>query len=220
MSIVLGRRSLRPGQLGQPVEVGAHHRVLAEASGMRSRRFSSLRACVSTSSGMPAACRWPRAARRSRLRPAAAFAELLLDLAFSCSRRMYSRWRLVERFLGLLADLLRQAQHLDALPASFAQHLVQTRSDTSNGLQDLLLLRGADVDDVGDKVRQHGRRLELVHCAGKLLGRIWQQRHRLPGPLAQLMDTGGEFGRQGFRVCRSPQCVRQGTGSRPGVHKP
>ncbi len=44
--LVLGR----PGQLDQPFEIGARHRIFAGASGMRSSRASSFLACASTSS--------------------------------------------------------------------------------------------------------------------------------------------------------------------------
>ena len=85
----------------------------AAASGMRSSRRSSLRAWSSTSSGIRP-WRSPRELGDLCGLALLAFAELALDRRHLLAQQ-HLALALVERGLGLLADLLRQAQDLDAL---------------------------------------------------------------------------------------------------------
>ena len=106
---------------------------------------------------------------------------------------MCSRWRPCERFLGLLADLLGQAQDLDLLRED-AQQLVQALLDVE-GLEQVLLLGRREVGGVGDEIGKRRGRLNLVDGVGKLFRQRRQQRDRLARPLLQLMHAGGDLGR-------------------------
>jgi hypothetical protein len=111
----IGFSSGGPGQLDQPVEIGAHHAVFGR--GAPACAAAGAAPCApgsSTSSGMPALAIALRRARRSpapcppRLRRAGAGSRHLLA-------QQHLALALVERGLGLPADLLRQPQHLDAV---------------------------------------------------------------------------------------------------------
>ena len=85
----------------------------ALASGMRSSRSSSFSACFSASSGMPGL--FDGLAQLGDLGAGAfALAKLLLNLAKLLAQDVLALAAL-QRFLGLLADLLGQAQDLDLL---------------------------------------------------------------------------------------------------------
>ena len=91
---------------------------------MRSRRFSSLRACFSTSSGIRASV--DRLLELRDLgRALVALAELLLDRAHLLAQQVLAVG-VADRLLGALVDLARELQHLDALREELEQ-LVEAR---------------------------------------------------------------------------------------------
>ena len=162
----------------------------ADASGMRSSRFSSFSAWFSASSGMPAL------AIASRSSAISAWPSSPSPSSFwiwrSCSRRMCSRWRPDSDSLRLLADLLGQPQHLDLL-GEVAQQLVEPFADVER-LQQILLLGRREVRDIGDEVGQRRRRLNLLDGRGDLGRQVGQQRDRLAGALLQLVHARGDLG--------------------------
>ena len=105
-----------------------------DASGMRSSRLSSLRAGLLDLLGHPRL-----GDRLGQLRDLGrllvALAELLLDVAELLAQDELAL-ALVDLLLGLLADLARQAQHLDAV-AEKLEHLVEARLQVE-GLEDVL----------------------------------------------------------------------------------
>ncbi len=155
----------------------------AEASGMRSSRFSSFSACFSASSDMPA---FSIASRSSAISAwvVLALAELLLNLAKLLAQDVLALAS-GKRFLRLLADLLGQPQHLDLL-GEIAQQLVEALDDLER-LQQVLLLGRREVGDIGDEVGERRRRLDLLD-RGRDLGRhVGQKRDR---PRARAPSAG------------------------------
>ena len=78
----------------------------AAASGMRSRRLSSLRACASASSGMFALVIASSSSASSARVPSSSPSSFWI--VFICSRRMYSRWRLST--LSLVCSLMSRVR--------------------------------------------------------------------------------------------------------------
>ena len=149
------------------------------ASGMRCSRRSSLRACSSTSFGMLGL--GDRLVELGDLGGLAllAFAELALDRRHLLAQQ-HLALALVERRLGLLADLLRQPQHLDAVGEQ-ARDLVHARGDVDR-LEDLLLLLRLHVH-VGDgEIGERAGRLDRLDGGDELGGRLRQQLQRLDAP--------------------------------------
>ena len=99
-----------------------------------------------------------------------------------------------KRFLRLLADLLRQAQHLDLL-GEIAQQLVEPLGHVE-GLEQILLLGRAQVGDIRDKVGEGRRRLDLLDRSGNLRRYVGQKRNRLARSLLQLMHACSDLGRK------------------------
>ena len=179
---------------------------------MRSRRFSSLRACSSTSGGMPAlviasassaisSAPWPSSPSSLRIWRI-------------CSRSRNLALAVVERFLGLLLDLPRELEHLDAAreqgrdalePVRELGRLQDAPASRSALTSRKLAIMSASID--GDSiawiaVRELGRRLR-------------QQRDRLDGLLLQVQRARLDIG-VGERRCRSgTRRARRGTESRP-----
>ena len=86
----------------------------------------------------------------------AALAQLLLDLAHLLAQHVLAL-ALVELLLGLLADLLGDAQHADAL-GEVLEHLVEAPLEVE-GLEQVLLVLVLDVEQVGDHVGEQRRRV-------------------------------------------------------------
>ena len=197
--LLLGQR---PRQLDQPVEIGADHAVFGRPppACARSRR-SSLRACSSTSSGISALAIALLELGHLRALPSSPLAELPLDRRHLLAQQ-HLALALVERRLGLLADLLRQPQHLDALGQQ-PRDLVHPRGEVER-LEDLLLLLGLDVHVGGDQV-------------GELRGR-----RRSPGrlPAARAAPAAGAAAPRapaaagGGSAPRSRRCAASGSGMR------
>ena len=106
------RVELRPRQRDQPVEVGARHRVLAarlghalEALQLLARVLLDLRRHAGLGD---------RLGQLRRIFALAVLAELLLDLLHLLAQHELAL-AVVDRLLGLLLDLARQLQHLDAV---------------------------------------------------------------------------------------------------------
>ena len=130
-----------PRQLDQPVEVGAHHRVLACRLGHALEALQLLARRFSTSSGI---CASAIAFSSSAIsaRALVAFAELLLDRAHLLAQQVLAVG-VADRFARALVDLARDLQHLDAARQELEQ-LVEPRLQVER-LEQRLLLLGADV---------------------------------------------------------------------------
>ena len=181
---------LRPGQLDQPIEIGADHAVLGGCLGHALEPLQLLQRLVLGFLGHAGFS--DRLAQFGNLGLAVlALAKLLLDLAKLLAQDVLTLAS-GQRFLRLLADLLGQPQHLDLL-GEVAQQLVETFADVER-LQQVLLLGRREVRDIGDEVGQRGRRLNLLDGRGDLGRQVGQQRNRLAGALLQLVHARGDLG--------------------------
>ena len=107
-----------------------------------------------------------------------AFAELALDRRHLLAQQ-HLALALVERDLGLPADLLRQPQHLDAMGEQ-PRHLLHARRDVDR-LQDLLLFLRLHVH-IGDRqVGERRRRFDRLHGGQQIRRHLRQQLDRLDG---------------------------------------
>ena len=184
-------REDRPGKLDQPIEIGADHAVLG---GRLGHALEPLQLFQRLLLGL-----LRHASLRDRLAQLGdlglavlAFAEFLLNLAQLLAQDVLAL-AAGERFLRLLADLLRQPQHLDLL-GEVAQQLVETRADVER-LEQVLLLGRSEIGHVGDEIRERRGRLHLLDGAGNLLRHVGQERNGLARPLLQLVHAGGDLGR-------------------------
>ena len=185
---------LRPGQLDQPIEIGADHAVLGRGLGHALEPLQLLARLLFGLLG--------HAGLLDRLAEfgdlglrVLALAELFLDLAELLAQDVLAL-AAGEQFLRLLADLLRQAQHLDLL-REIAQQLVEPVADIE-GLEQVLLLGRLEVRDVGDEIGERRRRLHLIDGGRDLRRHVGQQRDYLAGALLQLMHARGDLGREDF----------------------
>ena len=106
-----------------------------------------------------------------------ALAELALDRRHLLAQQ-HLALALVERRLGLPADLVRQPQDLDAVREQ-ARDLVHARGDI-DGLQDLLLLLGLHIHVGGGEIGELRAATSTTWIGGQQLGgRLRQQLHRL-----------------------------------------
>ena len=139
---------LRPRQLDQPIEVAADHGVLGARLGralkprqLLQRLLLGLLRHLGLFNGL---------AQFGDLGAGAfALAKLLLNLAKLLAQDVLALPAL-QRFLGLLADLLGQAQDFDLLRED-AQQLVQALLDVE-GLEQVLLLGRREVGGIGDEI--------------------------------------------------------------------
>ena len=181
---------LRPGQLDQPIEIGADHAVLGGCLGHALEPLELLQRLVLGFLGH--AGFGDRLAQFGNLGLAVlALAKLLLDLAKLLAQDVLALAS-GQRFLRLLADLLGQPQHLDLL-GEVAQQLVEPFAGVER-LQQVLLLGRREVRDIGDEVGQRRRRLNLLDGRGDLGRQVGQQRNRLAGALLQLVHARGDLG--------------------------
>ena len=179
MSIASGLE-LRPRQLDQPVEIGADHPVFGGRVG---HALEPLELLLGLLLGfLRHAGLVDLLAQLAELdRLLVTFAQLLLDLPELLAQDVLALLR-GERLLGLLADLLRQLQHLDALRQQ-RQHLVEALLDV-DGLEHFLLFRRLRIDDAGDEVGQRRRQFQAVDRGRHLRRDVRQQLHRLARALA------------------------------------
>lgn len=121
---------------------------------------------------------------------------------------------LVERSLGLLADLLRQPQHLDAMRQQ-PRHLLHARRDVE-GLENLLLLRRLHVH-VGDReIGQRRWRFDGLHGSQQLGRCLRQQLDRLDGLRLEMDEPGLDLGRARFGL---GQAQHAGDEERPAAQE-
>src|SRR5712672_1791214 len=174
-----------PGQLDQPLEIGADHRIF----GRRLRHpLEPLELLPGLFLGL---LRHPGLFdRRPQLgdlgRLLVSLAELLLDLPELLAQQMLALLRR-QRLLRLFADFLRQPEDLDEL-GEHRQDLVETLLDV-DGLENFLLLGWLCVDESCDEVSELRPRGEIIDCRRHFAGNIRQQLDRLAGALLEQGDA-------------------------------
>ena len=165
------RRRLSPGQLDQPVEVGADHRVFGRSVGhplqapeflvglrrhfLRHRRLGD------------------RLAQRIDLDAVAAvaLAELLLDRLHLFAQQVFAL-ALVDARLGALVHLARQPQHFQAAEQAGEDDVEPLRQ--VNGFENELAVRQLEFADAGDEVGECARLGDALHRADQLLRNLRQ----------------------------------------------
>ena len=119
-------------------------------------------------------------------RIALVLAELALDLGHLLAQQMLAL-AVAELLLHALADLGRQAQHLE--PLGEQRHdLVEARLQRDR-LQYVLLLVGADIEIGRRQVGQRAGRRDRADRVGQALRRLRQQPHRLQRLVAQVDEA-------------------------------
>ena len=206
-----------PGQLDQPIEIGAHHAVFGGAF------RHALQPAQLLAGGVLDFLRHAGfgdgLVELGHLGGLAllAFAQLLLNRGHLLAQQ-HLALPLVERRLGLLADLGRQPQHLDAVRQQ-PRHLLHARGDVDR-LEHVLLLVRRDVHVGHGHVGQRARLLDRLHGGDQFPRRLRHQLERLQRLAAQVQQAGFDFGR-----ARSPApgCAARappGTASRSGIRRP
>jgi hypothetical protein len=113
-------------------------------------------------------------------------AELLLDLAHLLAQHDLAL-AVVDRLLGLLLDLAREPEHLDA-PGEQRRDALEPLTQVEH-FEQLLLLGGLDVEEARDGVGEGGRRLDRLQRVRQLRRRLRQQRDGLGGLLLQVQGA-------------------------------
>ena len=186
-----------PRQFDQPIEIGAHHAVLAggfrhalQPAQFLTRLLLDLLRHIGFADGRVELGHFCGLALL-------AFAELALDRRHLLAQQ-HLALAFVERRLGLPADLLRQPQNLDAMRQQ-PQHLVHAR-DNVDRLEDLLLLFRLHVH-VGDRqIGERRRRFDRLDGGEKLGRRLRQQFNRFEGLRLQIDEPRLDLGRAHVRL--------------------
>ena len=180
-----------PGQLDQPIQIGAHHAVFAGGFGHALQPAQFLARGVldflrhfGIGDGL---------VELGHLGGLAllAFAELALDRRHLLAQQNLAL-ALVERRLGLPADLLRQPQNLDAVRQE-PRNLVHARGDVDR-FENLLLLVGLDVHVGGRKIRERRRLLDRLDGGKEIRGHLRQQLDRLDGLRLEIDEARLDLG--------------------------
>ena len=164
------RRVLLPRQFGQQFEISAQHRGLGRVLTHACVAFEFLAHVFERLVGH--ARRFDLTVEfRELLSALLALAEFFLDLTQLFTQHMLALM-LVEFLTGLVTDLFRQTQDLDAR-AERGQHAVEPRGEVE-GFEDGLLFLILDVEKARDHVRQRAGGIHVLDHALQLVGRIGQ----------------------------------------------
>ena len=125
------------------------------------------------------------------LQALAVLAQLLADLAHLLAQQDLLL-PVVERLLGLLLDLPRELEHLDAAREQ-GRDAFQAVAQLGR-LQELLFVGGLDVEEARDHVGEHRRGFDGLDAVGELGGRLWQQRDRFHRLLLQVQRSRLDIG--------------------------
>ncbi len=182
---------IAPRQLREPFQIGAQHRGLGAVLAHPLQALELLGGVlvhVLRHAGVA-----DRLLQLRELgRPFLALAQLLLDLAHLLAQHVLAL-ALVELLLRLVADLLRDAQHAEALGEQL-QHLVQAPLELE-GLKQVLLVLVPHVEEVRHHVGEQARRAHLLHHHRQLLRGVGEQLDRLDRALLQLQEARLDLGR-------------------------
>ncbi len=213
----LGRR---PGQLDQPVEVGADHAVFGAGVGhalQASQLLARLGLHLLGHGGLVDG----GGQIGDLLVGALVFAQLVLDRGQLLAQQ-HVALTLAQGGLGLGADVPRQLQHFQAVGQKLGD-LVQP-GDQVEGLQDVLLLLGRDVGICGGHVGQDAGGCDRLHRRPQFRRRLGQDVQDLQGLLAQVqeprLDLGGDLGGLGQVQAAGDQIgpALQGLGDVEALH--
>ncbi len=149
---------LRPGQIDEPIQIAADHAVFGGGLGHALEPLELLRRLVLRL--LRHAGRLDRLAQLGDLgRLFVALTQLLLNVAQLLAKDVLALLRR-QRLLGLLADLLGELEHLDALRKQ-RKHLVEPIADVDR-VQHVLLFRGLGIEDAGNEIGERGGRIEVL----------------------------------------------------------
>ena len=180
----------RPGQLDQPLEIRADHRVLAGGFGHALETLQLLaRVLLDLRRHLGFGDRLGELGDLGGT--LVAFAQLLLDGAHLLAQQVLAVG-FADRRAGPLVDLARDLQDLDAVRQQLEQ-LVEPRLEVE-GLQQRLLLLGADVHQPGDEVRELRRVLDRLERGHHLLGDLRQQLQDLVRALPEAAGAPVDLG--------------------------
>jgi len=189
-----------PGELDQPIEIGAHHAVFA--SGFRhalqpAQFLARLVLDVFRHAGIA-----DRLVEFGHLDGLAflALAELALNRRHLFAQQHFAL-PFVELRLGLPADFLRQPQNLDAMREQ-ARDLVHPRGDVDR-FEDFLLFFRLDVHVGGGEVGKRRRRLDRLNRGNEFGRRLRQEFNRFHRLRFQIDEARLNFGRADLRL-RNP----------------
>ena len=162
---------LRPGQIDEPIQIGADHAVFGGGLGHALEPLELLRRLIL---GLLRHARlFDRLAQLGDLdRFLVALAQLLLDVAQLLAQDVLALLR-GQRLLRLLADLFRELEHLDALRKK-RKHLVEPLADVDR-LEHVLLFRRLGVDDAGDEIGKRGGRIQVFDRRRHFRGNVGQE---------------------------------------------
>ena len=181
----LGCRVGGPGQLDQPFEIRAHHRILAGAFGhalqalqLLSRVLFHFVGHLGFGDG--------RLQFGDLRRALVTFTQLLLDRAHLLAQQVLAI-HVANRLLGALVDFARDLEHFDAARQELEQ-LVQPRLEVE-GFQQRLLFLGTDVHQTGDQVREARGTLDALQRDDHLFGDLRQQLQDFDRTLLQVVGA-------------------------------
>ncbi len=185
--LVLGR----PGQLDQPFEIGAGHRILA---GLFRHAFEpgELLLRVRLDLGRHPGLLDLAAQLGDFLRLGVfALAQFLLDCLQLLAQQKLTL-PLVHRLLGAVVDLARQAKHFEPVGQQLRDPL-QPALDV-DGFEDLLLFAWRDVHEAGDQIGQRRRRHDPLHSVDQLGRGLRQQLQHFERLVAQMQHPRVDLG--------------------------
>ena len=184
-NVDFGLRVGRPGQLDQPFEIRAHHRILSGGFGHALEALQLLARVLFHLLGHPGF--GDRLLQLGDLhRALVTFAELLLDRAHLLAQQVLTI-HVADRFLGALVDLARDLEHFDAARQQLEQ-FVQPHLEVE-GFQQRLLFLGADVHQTGDQVREARGTLDTLQRDDDLFGDLRQQLQDFDRTLLQVVGA-------------------------------
>ena len=199
----------RPRQVDEPVQIGAHHAVLARGLGhaLQTAQFLA-RLVLDLLRHMRVGDRLIELGDLGRL-SFVGLAELALN-----RRHLLAQQDLavagVERSLGLPANLLRKPKHLDPMREQ-SRDALDSGADVHR-LEDLLLLIGRSVHESRHQIGQATRRIDALNGRQQFVRRLRQELDRLDCLTLEMEETGLDFVRRWSRF-RNP--FRLGDEERP-----
>ena len=192
-----------PGQLDEPLQIGAHHAVLGRGLGGAGETAQLLAGLLHHF--VRHAGRLDRALQLHQLFAIIGLAKLPLDGGHLLAQQGLTL-TLAERLAGPLGDLTGEAQDLQPLRQE-GRDPVEPRLQV-HGLQDLLLLRRLQVEIGGHEVGERSRGAGALDRAHQFGGRrLRQELQRFQGLAAQMQEPGLDLG---------PGRLRLGDPSAPG----